>query len=124
MRNHRDGGWIQAPWIHLALVQAPFADFTWRHARQVLAERDCDSTDETAIARVLAEVLNRAGNAASAGVVARTRTALAAAGRPELDPPPTEHDAETDLDETEQDSHDTVEPFGVFDPTRQEHEPW
>ena len=27
-------GWVTAPWTHLPMVSAPFADFTWRHARR------------------------------------------------------------------------------------------
>jgi hypothetical protein len=115
-----------APWTHLPLVQAPFADFTWRHARQVLADRGCDNTDEAAVARVLAEVLNRAGNAASHQITARTQAALAAAGRPELDSPPADQDIDPDLDEADEDAanDETVQPFGVFDPTSEEHELW
>ena len=26
-------GWVTAPWTHLPMASAPFADFTWRHAR-------------------------------------------------------------------------------------------
>src|SRR5262249_54582086 len=28
-------GWISVPWTHLPMVSAPFADFTWRHARRL-----------------------------------------------------------------------------------------
>lgn len=31
-------GWITVPWTHLPMVSAPFADFTWRHARRLAAE--------------------------------------------------------------------------------------
>ena len=27
-------GWITVPWTHLPMVSAPFAEFTWRHARR------------------------------------------------------------------------------------------
>ena len=37
IRNRRDGGWLRAAWTHLPMVTAPFADFTWRHARQAAA---------------------------------------------------------------------------------------
>ncbi len=124
VRNHRDGGWIQAPWAHLPMVQAPFADFTWRHARQILTERSCDNTDETAIARVLADVLHRAGTKASAGVAARTRTALQSAGRPELEPPAAARPPEPERDEDEALDDEAVQPFGVFDPTSEEQQPW
>ena len=28
------GGWVTVPWTHLPMVSAPFAEFTWRHARR------------------------------------------------------------------------------------------
>ncbi|MFD8098604.1 Mu transposase C-terminal domain-containing protein [Nocardia fluminea] len=50
IRNHHDGGWIAAAWTHAPMVSAPFADFTWRHARQ-LAAPITDEPPETATAR-------------------------------------------------------------------------
>ena len=41
VRNHHRGGWITVPWTHLAMVAQPFADFTWRHARKIAAQRRC-----------------------------------------------------------------------------------
>jgi putative transposase len=41
------------------MVAAPFADFTWRHARRVVAESDREVT-ETEIARTLDALLTRA----------------------------------------------------------------
>lgn len=35
VRDQADGGWITVPWTQLPMVAAPFADFTWRYARQV-----------------------------------------------------------------------------------------
>lgn len=32
-------GWTTVPWTHLPVVSAPFAEFTWRHARKLTAER-------------------------------------------------------------------------------------
>jgi hypothetical protein len=32
-------GWVTAPWTHLPMISAPFADFTWRHARKLAAAR-------------------------------------------------------------------------------------
>ncbi|MFC9501811.1 hypothetical protein [Streptomyces sp. NPDC056982] len=57
------------------MVRAPFADFTWRHARQLLTDQGRDDTSETAIAQVLAKLLRRAGKppAGSEQVMARTR---------------------------------------------------
>lgn len=60
IRDHRGGGWITATWTHMPMVGAPFADFTWRAARQIVASRGGDDTDETAIARVLDNLLTRA----------------------------------------------------------------
>ncbi|MEJ8653413.1 hypothetical protein WKI65_36515 [Streptomyces sp. MS1.AVA.3] len=49
-------GWITAPWVHLPLANALFADFTWTHARLLAAEAGPDDTNEAAIARVLNRV--------------------------------------------------------------------
>ena len=46
-------GWVSVPWTHLPMVSAPFAEFTWRHARHLAAETGIDDTNETEIARVL-----------------------------------------------------------------------
>jgi putative transposase len=53
-------GWITVPWIHLPLVSAPFAEFTWQHARRLAAEAGEDPTHEAAVARVLDDLLTRA----------------------------------------------------------------
>ncbi|MBN6039994.1 hypothetical protein [Amycolatopsis sp. 195334CR] len=62
VRNHPDpdGGFVRAAWTHQAMVSAPFADFTWRHARQATASTG-QPVDETAIARTLDKLLTRAG---------------------------------------------------------------
>jgi hypothetical protein len=60
VRNHHRGGWITVPWTHLSMVTQPFADFTWRHARRIAAERGVDDANETAVAVVLAALLRRA----------------------------------------------------------------
>src|SRR5260370_8610263 len=60
VRNHHHGGWITVPWTHLSMVTQPFADFTWRHARRIAAERGVDDANETAVAVVLAALLRRA----------------------------------------------------------------
>ena len=57
VRNHHDGGWITVAWTHLPMVAAPFADFTWRHARRLVAESGREVT-ETDIARVLDNLLH------------------------------------------------------------------
>jgi len=53
-------GWVTAPWTHLPMICAPFADFTWRHARKLAAQAGRDDTSETEVARVLDELLTRA----------------------------------------------------------------
>ena len=116
----RDGDWITVPWTHLPMVAAPFADFTWRHARQVLAARGQDDTSQDAIARVLADLLHRAGEGPPHRAVARTSAAAVAGRLPALPEPDTgeataSEDGDADAD---------VEPFGVFDPLAQENDPW
>ena len=116
----RDGDWITVPWTHLPMVAAPFADFTWRHARQVLAARGQDDTSQDAIARVLADLLHRAGEGRPHRAVARTSAAAVTGRLPALPEPDTgeataSEDGDADAD---------VEPFGVFDPLAQENDPW
>ena len=53
-------GWVTAPWTHLPMVSAPFAEFTWRHARKLTADRGLDDTNESEVARVLDDLLTRA----------------------------------------------------------------
>ena len=53
-------GWVTAPWTHLPMISAPFADFTWRHARKLAAQAGRDDTTQTEVARVLDELLTRA----------------------------------------------------------------
>ncbi|MFF3693792.1 Mu transposase C-terminal domain-containing protein [Streptomyces sp. NPDC002221] len=108
-------GWITVPWIHQPLVNAPFADFTWQHARRLAAAAGLDDTQETAVARVLDNLLTRAHHGPdkrTARIVGRTR-AGAATHRPPA--PRTEpNPARTDNDDTHKPAA-TVVPFGVFD---------
>jgi transposase InsO family protein len=105
-------GWVTVPWTHLPMMSAPFAEFTWRHARRLAAEKGKDDTNETEVARVLDDLLTRA-QAGPAGkredrVTARTRVAAAAhrpPRRPEPSPPASVADGPLA----------TVIPFGVFD---------
>ena len=62
VRDHhaQEGGWVTVPWTHHAMVGQPFADFTWRHARRIAAERGLDDTNETAVAAVPGALLQRA----------------------------------------------------------------
>jgi hypothetical protein len=106
-------GWVTVPWTHLPMISAPFAEFTWRHARRLAAEKGKDDTNETEVARVLDDLLTRA-QAGPAGnrdgkVTARTRVAAAAhrpPPRPEPGPPASDSGDEPLA---------TVIPFGIFD---------
>jgi hypothetical protein len=114
--------WIEAAWTHQPMVRVPFADFTWRHARGLLAARGGDDTSETAVARVLADLLHRAGPApaGSARVIARTRAAVPVQPVETLEPDVAAEGA--DLDEAPAD--EPVTPFGVFDPVAEELPHW
>ncbi|MFI6100835.1 Mu transposase C-terminal domain-containing protein [Lentzea sp. NPDC051213] len=105
-------GWVTATWTHLPLVAAPFADFTWRHARTLAPV----GATEAEIARVLDDLLTRAQTGpqdkASARVVARTRTA-AAAHRPQLPAPVDVVDEPASAPNPAPGAQ--VIPFGVFD---------
>jgi transposase InsO family protein len=111
-------GWVTAPWTHLPMLDAPFADFTWRHARRLAAEAGRDDTDETELARVLNDLLTRAqngpGERASAKVAARTRVG-AGTHRPPRAKPAAETPAETAQPAREQERVAAVIPLGVFD---------
>lgn len=115
-------GWVTAPWTHLPMISAPFADFTWRHARRLAAQAGRDDTNETEVARVLDELLTRAEagppvDKATARVAARTRVAAAAHRPPPAEEPSAEPDEEDEL------SPSTVVPMGIFD-ARAEAERW
>ncbi|MET8431762.1 Mu transposase C-terminal domain-containing protein [Streptomyces sp900116325] len=104
-------GWVTVPWVHLPLVNAPFADFTWQHARRLAAEAGLDDANEAAVARVLDGLLTRAEHGPdtrTAKVVGRTRAAAAShrppAQRAAPEPAPPDHSTEPE-----------VIPFGVFD---------
>jgi hypothetical protein len=135
VRNHhaREGGWITVPWTHQSMVAQPFADFTWRHARKIAAERGLDDTNETAVAAVLGALLQRAGHGPeSRRVLARQRAmaalppALPGEAPPPALPQPAAQPAlpaaggpgpDDDPDEDEgQEVTGTVVGFGLFDP--------
>jgi putative transposase len=112
-------GWVAVPWTHQAMVSAPFADFTWRHARHLAAGRGLDDTSEADVARVLDELLSRA----QAGPATRSsdlrsdkiagRTKAAAATRR---PPPRPAGPEQPAPASEADRvSGEVVPFGIFD---------
>jgi putative transposase len=98
-------GWITAPWTHLPMVSAPFADFTWRHARR-LAGR---GATEAEIARILDDLLTRAEHGpdkTSARITARTRAGQAT-HRPAMPAPAPNDEATGPTAE--------IIPFGIFD---------
>ncbi|MEV0826354.1 Mu transposase C-terminal domain-containing protein [Nonomuraea rubra] len=120
-------GWVSAPWTHLPMVAAPFADFTWRYARRLAAEAGLDDTNETVVARVLDALLTRAQagpaddgdglwDGAGARVVARTIVGAAAHRLPALEPAGTQS---PELPEAVEKSGEaltgTVVPLGIFD---------
>ncbi|WP_214367033.1 Mu transposase C-terminal domain-containing protein [Pseudonocardia sp. H11422] len=109
-------GWVTAPWTHQAMVAAPFADFTWRHARRLAAESGREVT-ETEIARALDALLSRAEHGpdkAGRRVAARTRTA-AAAHRPSLPKPEVAPVPAGEATPEPSGADAQVIPFGVFD---------
>lgn len=113
--------WIEATWTHLPMVRAPFADFTWRHARQLLAEQGHDDTSETAIAHVIARLLRHAGKppAGSERVIARNRAAAETAAPLQLVPT-----LAVGVDDPEEaDEAAPVTPFGVFNPLEEQGRP-
>lgn len=112
--DHRRGGFITAPWTHLPMVAAPFADYTWRYAQRMAAEQSDDGRDQqTRTARALADLLQRAGEGpgggsapAAAKTAARTREGANAhrpVRLPEVSEPPQSVDPAP------------VTPFGLFD---------
>jgi len=133
VRDHAAGGWLRAVWTHLPMVSAPFADFTWQHARRAAVARD-PSADETDTAIALEDLLRRAGNGpegsmprnrAADKVAAKTRVA-SSTHRPPLEPVALDPDPVDDFaDEDDIDGQEagTVIPFGVFD-ARAEAERW
>lgn len=102
-------GWLTVPWTHLPMVTAPFAEFTWRHARALTAQRGGDASNETQVARVLDDLLTRAAagpvDKRTDRVAARTRLTSVTSS-----PIPLPERAESTAEPLA-----TVIPFGVFD---------
>jgi putative transposase len=61
VRNHRDGGWIEATWTHLKTGPVPFGELAWEHAQRMLAQRGVDRPTEAQIAAAASDLLDRAG---------------------------------------------------------------
>ena len=82
VRNHHDGGWITVAWTHLPMVAAPFADFTWRHARQPgrrVRPRGHRDRDRPRAWTTCSPAPSTARTRAGRKIAARTRAAAAAA---------------------------------------------
>jgi len=61
VRNHREGGWIEATWNHLRAGPEPFGDLAWEQAQRMLARRGSDKPTEREIAAAASDLLSRAG---------------------------------------------------------------
>ena len=114
-------GWITVPWTHLPMISAPFAEFTWQHARRMAAEKGSDDTNETEVARVLDDLLARAqagpADKRAGRVAARTRAGAAAHRPPPRDNQAGESEARGEGADQGQAGEKvaTVIPFGIFD---------
>ena len=112
-------GWVTVPWAHLPMVSAPFAEFTWRHARKLAAQRGVDDTNETEVAKVLDDLLTRAQagpvDKATDRVAARTRVAATAHRPPARDEPSGKSEKSESTIAEPDGPPATVIPFGVFD---------
>ncbi|WP_194922570.1 hypothetical protein [Catenulispora pinisilvae] len=112
-------GWVTLPWTHKAMVTAPFADFTWRHARELAAARGLDDTNETDVARVLDNLLTRAetgpADRRTDRIAPRTKAFVTIVAIPK--------ESEPNEDDDSQRPDATVIPFGIFD-AHAEAEKW
>ncbi|MFD8474081.1 Mu transposase C-terminal domain-containing protein [Streptomyces globisporus] len=119
VRDARTGEWITVPWTHRHLVSAPFADFTWRRARDLLALRGMNDTDQAAVAAAVEQLLVRAESGPDRRVAARTRAALEparpVAALPAAASEPDEADEWDEVEEAPAETPSNVIPFGVFD---------
>ncbi|BCI90631.1 transposase [Mycobacterium kansasii] len=110
-------GWLTVPWTHLPMMSAPFAEFTWRHARTITAQRGQDDRNETEVARVLDDLLARAQagpvDTRTDRIAARTRLTVVDRPHPPTDPAPAVD--EEPGDDSGDEPLATVIPFGVFD---------
>lgn len=143
VRNHHDGGWIQATWTHLNTGPVPFGELAWDHAQRMLARRGIDKPTEEEIAQAAGALLDRAEQGPDREgsvnkpsrqdqrVAARTR-ATATTGptttwpRPEPPrPSPSATDGDFDgLEEDEDEDLAEVIPLGVFDAAEEAKKRW
>ncbi|WP_119700249.1 Mu transposase C-terminal domain-containing protein [Rhodococcus ruber] len=143
VRNHRGRGWITVPWTHRNIVRQPFADFTWRAARKLAAQRGVDDANEMAVAVILAALLRRAEAGpdtrrplarhactrempnhlpVEVTEVGRWPTALPEPARPPALPPAPPVQAESDP--TIEADAETVVPFGLLDAFDEQEGRW
>jgi putative transposase len=83
VRNHRDGGWIEATWTCLNAGPVPFGDLAWDHAQKMLARRGIDKPTEDQLAQAARDLLDRAeqGPAETRPAAPRSRPDMRAAAR-------------------------------------------
>jgi putative transposase len=151
VRNHREGGWIEARWTHLNAGPVPFGDLAWEHAQRMLARRGIDKPAEDEIARAARDLLTRAGSgpgdpagdltlqdqraaALTRATTGEGATAAWAGLRPQEGPPPARamaspvsgHDRDgggEDAGEEDQDLAKVI-PLGVFDAAEEARRRW
>jgi hypothetical protein len=128
VRNHHDGGWIQASWTHLRTGPAPFGEQVWDHARQTLARRGQDTATEAEIAAAAAALLDTAERGPEREKpskkdkrVAGRDKAMSSVERPLPAPTPRPVPV-VDTDEDNDQLADVI-PLGVFD-AREEAKKW
>jgi hypothetical protein len=132
VRDHHDGGWIQAPWTHLRTGPAPFGEQAWDHARQLLARRGQDPATEAEIAQAAEALLDKAERGPGRGKAAKRdqraagrARAVSAAGPALPEPQPQSPPAWDDADGGGEDADQLAEviPLGIFD-AREEAKKW
>ncbi|RZU51196.1 Mu transposase-like protein [Krasilnikovia cinnamomea] len=132
IRNHHDGGWIQAPWTHLKTTPAPFGEQAWQHARQTVARRGQDPVTEAEIAQAVTDLLDQAERGperdqpskTSRKVAARTR---ATARRKQQVPQPPAQPQEEEpsaVAPVEQEQLADVIPLGIFNAHEEARRRW
>lgn len=124
VRNHHDGGWVQAPWTHLRTGPAPFGEQAWDHARQMLARRGQDPVTEAEIAQAAEALLDKAEHGPGHDkltkkdqkVAGRAR-AVSTAERPPPMPQPQSPPPWDDAVDEDEDTGQLAEviPLGIFD---------
>ncbi|MEV6034016.1 Mu transposase C-terminal domain-containing protein [Nonomuraea sp. NPDC052116] len=140
VRNHRDGGWIEATWTYLNAGPVPFGDLAWEHAQRMLARRGIGKPTEEEIARAASDLLDRAERGPDREttrqdlrVAARTRATTsqevaeawprAQAETPVAEPSPPEEDADDEFDDEEEELAKVI-PLGVFDAAEEAKKRW